>query len=160
MTGTNDTEENGPYEITIVHIFDAPRELVFRNWTDAAEVGTWFAPDDCRVTLCDVDARSGGTWRVEYHCDFGGHYIEYGEFHEVVEPERLVFTLTQEDGEGNVGHRTLVTVSFADAGAKTEMTFSQTGFATSSRRDNNIQGWNECFRKLSVHMATISPPRG
>ena len=156
MTGPDDTDENGPYAITIVHVFDAPRELVFRNWIDATDVRTWFAPDNCTVTFCDVDARPGGKWRVEYHSDFGGEYIEHGEFHEVREPERLVFSLIEEDGEGNVRHRTLVTVSFVNAGAKTEMTFTQTGFETSRRRDNNIAGWNECFRKLRTHMANAA----
>lgn len=153
VTSANDIEQNGPYEITVVHVFDAPRELVFRNWIDAADVRTWFAPDNCTVTFCEVDARPGGKWRVEYRCDFGGDYIEYGEFHEVVEPERLVFSLTQEDGDGKVDHRTLITVSLANVGAKTEMTFNQTGFETSSRRDNNAEGWNECFRKLGAHIA-------
>jgi uncharacterized protein YndB with AHSA1/START domain len=153
VTGANDTDKNGPYEITIVHVFDAPQELVFRNWIDATDVRTWFAPDNCTVTFCDVDARPGGKWRVEYHCDFGGDYIEHGEFHEVVEPERLVFSLTQEDGDGNVRHRTLITVTFANVGATTMMTFNQTGFKTSRRRDSNTEGWNECFRKLKAHLA-------
>ncbi len=151
MTGA-DTEKNGPYAITIVHVFDAPRELVFRNWIAAADLATWFAPDNCTVTFCEVDARPGGKWRVEYHCDFGSDYIEHGEFHEVVEPERLVFSLTQEDRDGRVGHRTLITLSFAHAGAQTEMTFTQTGFETPRRRDNNTEGWNECFAKLTAHI--------
>jgi len=153
VTGENDAEEGDPYEITIVYLFDAPQELVFRNWVDPIDVGAWFAPDNCTVTLCEVDARPGGKWRVEYRYDFGGYYIEYGEFYEVVEPERLVLSLTQEDSEGNVGPRTLITVRFSDAGGKTEMTFNQTGFETPTRRDSNIEGWNECFRKLGVHMA-------
>jgi uncharacterized protein YndB with AHSA1/START domain len=153
VTGANDKEGDGPYEITIVHLFDAPRDLVFRNWSDPADVRTWFAPDNCTVTFCEIDARPGGKWRVEYRHDFGGAYIEYGEFREVVEPERLAFTLTQEDGAGNIGPTTLVTVTFADKGAKTEMMFHQTGFETSSKRDNNTEGWNECFRKLEAHMA-------
>jgi uncharacterized protein YndB with AHSA1/START domain len=154
VAGKNDSEESGPYEITIVRLFDAPRELVFRNWVDAVDVKTWFAPDDCTVTFCEVDARPGGKWRVEYRYDSGGgYYIEYGEFHEVIEPERLTFSLTQEDGDGNVAHRTLITVRFVDAGAKTEMSFTQTGFETPARRDNNTEGWNECFRKLDVNLA-------
>ena len=157
MTGANDAERNGRYAITIVYVFDAPRDLVFRNWIDAADVRTWFAPDDCTVTFCEVDARPGGMWRVEYHCDFGGDYIEHGVFHEVVEPERLVFSLIQQDGEGNVRHRTLITVSFASVGAQTEMTFNQTGFETSHKRDNNAEGWNQCFRKLTAHMASNAP---
>jgi uncharacterized protein (TIGR02246 family) len=145
-------EANGPHAITVVHTFDAPRELVFRQWIDSADVRTWFAPDNCTVTFCEVDARPGGRWRIEYRHDLGGEYVEYGEFHEVVEPERLVFSLTQEDGKGNVGHKTLVTVRFATVGARTEMTFTQTGFETSTRRDDNAQGWNECFRKLRAHI--------
>jgi uncharacterized protein YndB with AHSA1/START domain len=77
--------------------------------------------DNCTVKFREVDARPGGKWRVEYRYDFGGNYVEYGEFHEVVEPERLTFSLTQEDGEGNVGPKTLITVTFSQAGAKTEM---------------------------------------
>jgi uncharacterized protein (TIGR02246 family) len=153
VADANDKEGAGPYEITIVHLFDAPRELVFRSWVDPAEVQTWFAPENCTVTFCEVDARLGGKWRVEYRYDFGGAYIEYGEFHDVLEPERLVFSLTQEDDAGNVGPRTLITVRFADKGAKTEMTFHQTGFETSTKRDNNTEGWKECFRKLEAHMA-------
>jgi uncharacterized protein YndB with AHSA1/START domain len=149
----NNRAEDGSYGITIVHLFDAPRELVFRNWIDPADLSTWFAPDGFTVTFCELDARPGGKWRVEYRSDIGAAYTEYGEFHEVAEPERLAFSLTQEDGEGNVGPRTLVTVRFANAGAKTEMTFHQTGFDTPTRRDNNTEGWNECFRKLDVRIA-------
>jgi uncharacterized protein YndB with AHSA1/START domain/ketosteroid isomerase-like protein len=153
----DDIGEDGPFEITIVHRFDAPRELVFRNWTEPEDVRTWFAPDGCTVTFCEVDARPGGKWRVEYRCDFGGAYIEHGEFHEVVGPERLVFSLTQEDHDGNVGLATQVTVKFAEVDGKTEMTFSQAGFKTASKRDSHIEGWNECFRKLTTHMATDRP---
>jgi uncharacterized protein YndB with AHSA1/START domain len=145
-----DDKEGGPYEITIVQVFDAPRDLVFRNWVD---VRAWFAPDNCTVTFCEVDARPGGKWRIEYRHDSGGSYVEYGEFHEVVDPERLKLSLTQEDGERNVRHRTLITVGFSEAGTKTEMTFNQTGFVTPAGRDNNAEGWNECFRKLDLHMA-------
>lgn len=153
MTGANEKGASGPHDIDVVQTFDAPRELVFRQWIDPASLRTWFAPDDCTVTFCEVDARPGGKWRIEYRHDSGRDYAEHGEFHEVVEPERLVFSLTQEDGEGNVGHRTLVTVRFAAVGARTEMTFTQTGFDTSSRRDDNTRGWNECFRKLRAHIA-------
>jgi uncharacterized protein (TIGR02246 family) len=148
-----------PYDITIVYFFNAPRELVFRQWIDAADLKTWFAPDGCTVTSGEVDVRPGGRWRVEYRCDSGGAYSEYGEFREVVAPERLAFTLTQEDHEGNVGPLTEVTVRFADVDGKTEMTFSQTGFTTAKKRDSHIEGWNECFQKLASHMASPTGTR-
>jgi uncharacterized protein YndB with AHSA1/START domain len=68
----------------------------------------------------------------------------------VTAPERLVFSLTQEDGNGHIGPKTLVTVTFADAGAQTKMTFNQTGFDTTDRAANHTEGWKECFRKLEA----------
>jgi uncharacterized protein (TIGR02246 family) len=150
----DDRGPEGPYDITIIQLFDAPRELVFRQWIDAADLGTWFAPDDCTVTSCEVDVRPSGKWRVEYRCGFGGAYAEYGEFHEIVPPERLTFSLTQEDDKGAVGPRTRITVSFAEVDGKTRMTFTQTGFTTAKKRDSHTEGWNECFRKLAGHMAS------
>jgi hypothetical protein len=65
-----------------------------------------------------------------------------------------VFSLIQQDGEGNVRHRTLITVSFASVGARPEMTFNQSGFETSRERDHNGDGWNQAFRKLTAHLAS------
>jgi uncharacterized protein (TIGR02246 family) len=156
---TDDRGPDGRYDITVVHIFDAPRELVFRNWIEAPDLETWFAPDGCTVTLCEVDARPGGKWRIEYRCGFGGAYAEYGEFYEIVEPQRLTFSLTQEDNQGNVGPVTRIMVRFADVDGKTEMTFSQTGFTSAMKRDSHIEGWSECFRKLETHMASAAERR-
>jgi uncharacterized protein YndB with AHSA1/START domain len=78
-----------PNDLEIVVLFDAPRELVFRNWTEAAKVQTWFAPDGSAVTACQVSARPGGRWRVEFRAPDGTECLEYGEFREVVEPDGL-----------------------------------------------------------------------
>ena len=160
MGTEDDRGADRPYDITIVHSFDAPRDLVFRHWIDAADITTWFAPDNCTVTFSEMDARPGGKWRVEYRCDGVGAYSEYGEFHEVLAPERLSFSLTQEDHEGNVKAQTEVTVRFADVDGKTEMTFSQTGFTTAKRRDSHIVGWSECFRQLEQQMDSAAEIRG
>jgi uncharacterized protein (TIGR02246 family) len=149
-----------PYDLTIVHFVDAPRELVFRQWIDSADLSSWFAPDNCTVTFCELDVRPGGKWRVEYRCEGGSAFSEYGEFDEVVAPEWLAFTLTQEDHRGNVGALTHVTVRFADVDGKTEMRFTQTGFKTAAKRDSHIEGWNECFRKLERHVASATGGRG
>ena len=152
MTRADDLAEAGPDEIVTIRVFDAPRELVFRNWIKAEDVQTWFAPDGFTVTSCEVDARPGGRWRVEYRSTHGSTYVEHGEFREIVEPERLIFSLMQEDGDHS-GPETLVTVTFAEAGEKTEMTFRQTGFDSMEKRAGNAEGWNECFAKLDAHLA-------
>jgi uncharacterized protein YndB with AHSA1/START domain len=151
----NKGEGRGPYVIEIVRVFDAPRELVFRNWVEAENVRTWFVPDGFSVTLSEIDARPGGRWRVKYQSDAGELYEEHGEFREVVKPEKLVFTLTQQDGRGNTGPETVVTVVFIEKGSQTEMIFNQTGFDSVARRDGNAEGWQECFGKLERHVTRL-----
>src|SRR4051812_9822537 len=89
------------YQATIVRVFDAPRQLVFQNWLEPDLVSVWFAPERYTVTSCEMDARAGGKWRVEYLSAEGEAYAEYGEFREIRAPERLVFSLTQTDGRGH-----------------------------------------------------------
>jgi uncharacterized protein YndB with AHSA1/START domain len=146
---TNDARADASGSISIVRDFDAPRELVFRDWIDPEEVATWFAPDGFTVTLCEVDGRRAGSWRVEYESESGERYLEYGVFHEVRPPEELVFTLKQESGTGRIGPTTLVTVQFADIGGKTRMSFVQTGLTSTVMRDDHVEGWSECFHKLA-----------
>ena len=128
MANDENAEKTG--SISIVRDFDAPRELVFRDWIDPEEVGTWLAPDGISpVTSCEVDGRPQGSWRIGSESASGERYLEYGVFHEVRPPEELVFTLKQEEaGNSSVGPTTLVTVEFADIGGKTRMNFVQTGF--------------------------------
>ncbi|AVT31179.1 MULTISPECIES: SRPBCC domain-containing protein [unclassified Plantactinospora] len=145
--------------IPIVRVFDAPRDLVFRTWTRPEEVGTWFAPPGFQVTRCELDARPGGRWQVEFRSPEGATHREYGEFREVVPPERLVFTLIQSDDAGNTGAETVVTVLLADHDGKTEMTFEQTGFESVAVRDGNAEGWRGCFDKLDAHLVDVSTGR-
>jgi uncharacterized protein YndB with AHSA1/START domain len=139
--------------LVIVQVFDAPRELVFRNWIESDHVAAWFAPDGFTVTRCEIDARPEGRWRVEYRSDSGVAYVEWGEFQEDIYPERLVFSLMREGGSSRSRTTTSVVVTFADKGAETEVVFRQTGFDSEQDRDNNVEGWQECFRKLTVLLA-------
>jgi uncharacterized protein YndB with AHSA1/START domain len=135
-------------DLEIVVFFDAPREEVFSNWTDADKIRTWFAPDGFEVTSCTVVAQPGGEWQVQYHAANGVQYLEHGEFRVVDVPERLVFTLTQIES-GRIVLESLVTVTFTSVGPGTRVNFHQTGFETPVRRDDFRQGWGECFRKLA-----------
>jgi uncharacterized protein YndB with AHSA1/START domain len=155
MTRQNDPAADAPYALSMVEVFDSPQERVFRNWIEPDHVKAWFAPDGFTITRCEVDARPGGRWHVEYRSGSGLAYVEYGEFHEVVYPERLVFSLTREDGSGHSLLTGSVRVTFTKKGAKTEVTFHQTGFDSTATRDGNVEGWKECFRKLDLHL--VSP---
>ncbi|MDH2425351.1 SRPBCC domain-containing protein [Sphaerisporangium sp. TRM90804] len=144
--------------ISIVRLFDAPRALVFRTWVRAEDLGAWFAPEGFSVTDCEVDPRPGGRWHVHYRSAEGELFRESGEFREVVEPERLVFTLLQQPPDGYLGADTLVTVAFAERGAKTEMAFLQTGFDSAALRDGVAEGWQGCFGKLDERLSANARP--
>lgn len=139
--------------IRLVRMFDAPRELVFREWISAERVAGWFAPDGYTVTRCAMDARPGGAWRVEFESGNGERHAEFGMFESVEPPKQLVFTLTQSAGPGRTGPLTRVSVTFVERKGRTEMHFEQTGFRSEALRDANAEGWNECFAKLDQRLA-------
>jgi len=116
--------------ILIVRIFDAPREEVFKSWTVAERFAQWFGEHGSEIPLDEVamDARPGGAWHATmYH---GPDRIEIpfaGEFLEVVEPSRVVLTLTV-TGESEPGAAEVLTADLRDLGdGRTELTFTQRG---------------------------------
>jgi uncharacterized protein YndB with AHSA1/START domain len=154
MNASKPATERANDEITIERVFDAPRALVFEHWVEAEHVGAWFAPATFDVTACEVDARPGGSWRVTYRAPGAGDmHIEHGEFKEVASPERLVFTLINENGRGEVMLRSEVSVTFTERDGKTTMFFRQTGFASSKMRGGVADGWGSCFQKLDAQLA-------
>jgi uncharacterized protein YndB with AHSA1/START domain len=146
---TDNARGSAHHTIRIQRIVEAPRDLVFRQWTAAEALRDWFAPDGYRITHCAVDARVGGPWRVTFESPTGEAHDEFGEFLQVVEPARLVFTLTQQDSRGRRGPETTVTVDFTRHGAGTEIAFEQTGYDSKAMRDGNAAGWHECLDKLA-----------
>lgn len=141
------TEKPG-IELRIERVFDAPRALVFANWTEAEQLAAWFAPEGFDVVDCAVDCRPGGRWRVAYRSASGRLYVEHGEFVERVAPERLRFTLINEEEGGRVTLQTEVEVRFSEHDGKTTMLFAQTGFGSRELRDSVGEGWASCFAKL------------
>src|SRR5271165_2323329 len=79
-------------ELVITRIFDAPRELVFRMWTDPRHVAQWWGPDGFTNPVCEMDVRPGGALHIVMRGPDGTQYPMRGEFREIIEPERLVFT--------------------------------------------------------------------
>jgi uncharacterized protein YndB with AHSA1/START domain len=148
------------HQAAIVRTFNAPRALVFQAWLRPDDLATWFAPYGYAVTRCQVDPRPGGRWLIEFRAAGGQLIREFGEFRHIEAPERLVFTLTQHDGNGQPGPETLVTVTFTQRGSTTEMTFQQTGFDSATRRDGNTDGWQDCFDQLDQRLTGHSAYTG
>ncbi len=133
-------------ELVITRTFDAPRDLVWKAWTD--DMDQWSAPRGFTIPKSDGDLRPGGKWHAVMVTPEGKELGLGGVYSEIVPPERLVFTHAWDDETGEPGPETIVTVVLTERGGKTEMNFRQTGFASVESRNGHAEGWNECFDKL------------
>jgi uncharacterized protein YndB with AHSA1/START domain len=142
--------------ITIVRVFDAPRERVWREWTEPERFADWFGGVESEVPLSSVsmDVRPGGFWRLTMFAARGEIHWN-GEYREVEEPERLVFTLTDEPGEQAFE---LVSVVLTDLGdGRTEMHFEQRGGGLSPEEYERAgQGWSSFFDRIAERLAAES----
>jgi len=79
-------------QILIVREFDAPRELVFRAWTEPDLVRRWWHANRGEMTVCEIDLRAGGSWRYVMVTPDGTEVAFHGEYREIVPDERIVQT--------------------------------------------------------------------
>ncbi len=151
-TRTEDTSTSQKQELTITRVFDAPRSLVFRMWTEQEHIVKWCAPRGFTIPHNKADVRPGGAWRACMRSPEGKDYWLQGVYREIVEPERLVFTHVWEDEDGKPGHETLVTVTFAEQDGKTKLTFHQAVFESVEQRDSHLEGWSESLDRLEEYL--------
>jgi uncharacterized protein YndB with AHSA1/START domain len=138
--------------ITIIRVFDAPRERVWKEWTEPECFADWFGGTESQVPLQSVsmDVRPGGSWRLTMHAARGEIHW-HGEYREVVEPERLVFTVTDEPGTS----REIVIVELSDLGdGRTEMHFQQRGGGLSPEEYERAgEGWSGFFDRIAERLS-------
>jgi uncharacterized protein YndB with AHSA1/START domain len=132
-------------EFTITRVYDAPRELVWKAWTDPDHVARWFGPRGITTprSTITMDVRPGGTFELTMVSDDDGtEYPSGGTFLEVVEPERLVWQ------DRDIG--LTVTITFTDLGDQTEMTCHVVGETGGAEA---YDGWSTMFDKLGELLA-------
>lgn len=156
VTSNRPIVEPAERELVITRVFDAPRSLVFKVWTDPRHAKNWWGPRDYPATQLEMDVRPGGVWRGCLRSTEAGKELWHGGvFREVAEPERVVFTFAWEEA-GERGLETLVTVTFAERHGKTTMTFRQVPFQSVEERDGHRGGWNSSFDRLQEHLAHLN----
>jgi uncharacterized protein YndB with AHSA1/START domain len=143
--------ENG---FTVTRTFEAPRDDVWREWTEPERFADWFGGPTAEVPLSTVsmDVRPGGSWRATMFAEPGRREIQWrGQFLEVDEPHRLVLTISDQPG---VELYELVTVVLTDLGdGRTEMQFEQRGHMRPEQYDRAKQGWGAFFDRLDERLA-------
>jgi uncharacterized protein YndB with AHSA1/START domain len=147
----------GSHEISITRMFDAPRELVFRAFTDPALVPKWWGPRELITTVDKMDVRPGGTWRFVQRDSAGNQYGFHGVYHLVDAPYRVVSTF---EFEGVPGHVAMETVTFEDVDGKTRLV-QHSVFQSVADRDGMVQsgmekGATESMDRMAELLAELS----
>jgi uncharacterized protein YndB with AHSA1/START domain len=156
MSLSNPAAEPADRVLVITRIFDAPRELVFKAWTDPRHLVHWMGPRGFRSTVLHSDLRAGGAYRIHMRGPEGDDHWTQGVFREIVEPERLVMVGSWADANGNpTSPQTVLTITLEEDGGKTRLTLHQAIFESITACDEHRGGWNSSLDRLAEYLATV-----
>ena len=148
--------------VVIERIFDAPVDLIWQMWTQPEHFKMWYGPQGFTVPVAQMDVRVGGKRLVcmEMQKPDGSMKMwTVGEFTEVVPNQRLVYTESMADEDGNVVSMsegpttTEVTVVLEDLGGRTKMIMTHAGVPATSGAN---EGWDQAFVKLADYITTVT----
>jgi uncharacterized protein YndB with AHSA1/START domain len=147
-------------ELVITRVFDAPRELVWKAWTDPEHLMRWWGPKYFTSPACKIDLRVGGKYLFCMRSPEGKDFWSTGVYREIVEPERIVWTDSFADEKGNPvpasyygmpgdwPEEMLVTVTFEERQGKTKLTLRHAGHPAEIGEMAEA-GWNGSLDKLA-----------
>ncbi len=148
-------------EIVIERIFDAPREAVWKAWTEPERVMRWWGPNGYSSPVAKIDLRIGGKYLYCMRTPEGQDTWSGGTYREIVPMERIVASDHFADEQGNVvaaatyglegdwPDELLVTVTFEDLGGKTKLTLRHAGMPVGEMPGMATEGWNQSLDKLA-----------
>lgn len=154
-------------QVLITRMFDAPRELVFKAWTDPQELVKWYAPTGCNISFPIIDVREGGNYLSCIRVPNGKECWCVGVYLEIKSPERIVQTMCISDANGNKisateaemdpewPTETILTITFEDNGGQTLLTLHQTVSESLAKRTGAFPSWIVMFDRLDKLLETV-----
>lgn len=147
-------------ELVMERVFNAPRELVFKAWTEPEHLAHWWGPKGWTLPVCTVDLRPGGEWHYCMRGPEGEESWGKATYREIVPPERLVYVDAFSDAEGNVNTalpQMVIAVEFFEHEGQTKVV-SRSLFTTVEERDTvlamgAVEGMNETLDRLEAYLA-------
>ncbi len=152
MSTVIETEE---HTLKISRQFNAPRQRVFAAWAEVGQLQQWWGCHNTISVKSDMDFRAGGSYRHTMQTRNAGEMVISGTYKEIIEPEKIVFTMVFEaNGEFPGFEKTLVTVEFIDNDGATELRLTQEGEPMKQIQEGaDVQsGWNASFDKLAKNL--------
>ena len=152
------TDLSGFPATEITRVFDAPRELVYRAWTDPKHMARWWGPKEFTNPRCDMDVRVGGALHIDMKAPNGTVYPMPGVFTLVDPPKALAFLCGPMDEDGDPIFEVLNSVRFdEEAGGKTRIrilaTMQWARPEAAPMWGGNVPGWNQSLVKLAALLA-------
>lgn len=160
-------EPSAEGDIILTRVYDAPRDLVFRAWTEPKRLTGWWAPKGFTTPACEVDLRPGGSFHYCMRSPDGQSIWGIGKYREIVAHERIVYTDAFSDAKGNVvppshygmsaSHpaETLVSVTFTEHEGRTQVKLRHSIPGPVEERTAMEQGWSEMLERLAENLARI-----
>ena len=164
-TKTHPAQQTTDQVLRITRVFDAPRNLVFKAWTEPERLRRWWSPKDFTCPFSKVDLRPGGGYLNCMRSPEGRDYWSQGIYREIVEPERIICTDSFADENGNPvspqeygmspdwPNEAIIETTFTEHDGKTEVTIQHSPIKPGDEREMCRQGWNECLDKLDDYLA-------
>ena len=143
--------------VVLSRLFEAPRELVYRMWTEPEHMARWWGPACFTNPVCELDVRPGGALRIVMRAPDGTEYPMVGTFREVVPPERLVLLTFALDGEENPLLENLISVTFAEEGERTKLTVEAEAVGFVPIAAQMLAGMEEGLSQSLVRLAELLP---
>ena len=145
------------HELVLELILDAPKEKLYRGWTEPELMKKWFAPLPWTTPKVETDVRPGGSSVVTMRGPDGTVYPMSGVYREIIAPERLVFTASALDDKRRPLFEVLNTVSFAEQGGKTRLTVHARVLSKTAGADRYLEGmepgWSQTLDRLGEHLS-------
>ena len=152
------------HDVVITRMFDAPRSLVWRAWTEPEHVMRWWGPKDFISPTCTIDLRVGGSYLFCMQAPDGQKYWSTGVYREIVPLERIVCTDCFSDQHGNVVSAAeygmdpdiplelLLTLEFAELGSQTRLTISYANLPPGEMAEMTKHGMEQSLDKLAYNL--------
>ena len=161
--------DNRTERMTIERIFNAPRELVWKAWTDPQYAKQWWGPNGFTTPIYQSDFRVGGKFLICMKSPDGQEFWNAGEYHQILPPEKIVSSMYFADKDGNkvgpehygIEHEAIEgardTTLFEDLGdGRTKLTFIGNEAMEEAANSGQLEGWNQILDKFAALIAELA----